>query len=124
MNNSFVPFETVIEAIRTEKFGSFSIQKDYFNLYWTHDEDAPELQDEVFVGEPSAVDDETPDDELDEALLPQPVRERGWWLCFAGDVLEDVISNATSQKPSATNEELRRAIIFYYERDTFMEMKG
>lgn len=129
MNNSFTVFNNVIEAVRKGELGEYDIDGNYksepvcFNIYWKDDgEHGPGLSDEVFAGEPEDVDEDVPDEEYDYALLPQPVKNRGWCLAYSGETVEAVIRNALTQKPSASNQELLQAIEYYSEFDTFLEL--
>ncbi|MBD3675918.1 MAG: hypothetical protein HUJ26_20610 [Planctomycetaceae bacterium] len=123
MNNSFTTFRSVIEALRRQDAGDDSKPETTdFNIYWEDRARGPNLDDEVFVGSPVPVDDGVPDDEYDHALLPQVVKDRGWWLAYSGELLENVVTNALMQKPDVTTEELLAALRHYAEYDNFLEL--
>jgi hypothetical protein len=121
VNNSFTAFRNVIAAVRRGELGRCAEEPTYFNVYWKYDDDEPDLDDEIFVGEPTEVDDDVPDEEYDAALLPPEVKERDWWLCYSGELIEDVVSNALMQKSTLNDQELLDAIRYYSKRDAFLE---
>ncbi|MEM7248928.1 MAG: hypothetical protein AAF533_26600 [Acidobacteriota bacterium] len=130
-NNRLCKLTDVIDAVRREELGCYhldgrpkaSADRVDFDVYWKNVPESPDLEDEVYVGEPSPIDDDVPDDDLDLALQPNVVRAKGWWLAFSGELFEDVIAQALRQKPSATNAELLRALNHYSARDTYLPLE-
>ena len=78
------------------------------------------------LGSPSAtlVSEEVPPEEEDlpDAGVPALAKRNGLTQAIDVPTLQDVVSNAMSQKPSATLEDLFRAFIFYYRHDAFIEL--
>lgn len=81
MNNSFTKFKNVLEAVLNEEIGEYDREGNYksepvcFNIYWKNDmENKPTLEDVVYMGEPSKVSKDVPDEEYDHALLPEKLR--------------------------------------------------
>jgi hypothetical protein len=128
MNNSFTTLRNVFAAVRNgelgvdERDGGTKATPGDFNVYWKDQDDSPTLDDEVFVGAPAPVADDVPDEEYDYALLPQVVKDRGWWLSYSGELIEDVLSNSLTQKPTASDAELLKAVEYYAEMDTFLDL--
>lgn len=126
MNNIFTSLRYVFAAVRHREGGVYDQNagtKDIpiaFNVYGKDQEASPQLDDEVFVGAPAQVVDNLPDEEYDYALLPQIVKDRGWWLIYSGELIEAVLLNALTQKPNATDAELLEAVEYYSKHDTFL----
>ncbi len=57
----------------------------------------------------------------DREIYPQFVVKHGLSLLFREELVQDVIHNVLHQKPSATDQEILEAIIFYDTNDTFMD---
>ncbi|MFY3324605.1 DUF7716 domain-containing protein [Vibrio fluvialis] len=124
INNSFIILDKLITEIKSGNLRTSGKNIQYFDVYWIDDDDASvELSDEVYVGEPSEVDDGVDDDDYDNALLPSPVKERNWWLLFSGEAIEDVIDNVINQIGDTDNKTLLQAIKYYWERDFFFDFK-
>lgn len=128
MNNSFTTLRNVFATVRNGGLGTYEQNGETranpvdFNVYWKDHDDSPKLDDEVYVGAPALVADNVPDSEYDYALLPQIVKDRGWWLSYSGELIEDVLSNALTQKPNASDAELLEAIEYYSKRDAFLHL--
>lgn len=125
MKNSFTSFRRVIEAVRGNLLGAATASNSEFvdfNVYWENRAEGPKLDDEVFVGKPESVNPDLPYEEYDYASLPQIVKDRGWWLAYDGELLEDVVANALRQKPAVTSEELLTALRHYTEFDCFLKL--
>ena len=122
MNNRFCTLRSVIAAVRGSELGTANPngESNDFNVYWQHD-GTPSLNDEVYVGSAEEVSDDVPDDDYDYALLPQPVKDRDWWLSYSGELVEDVVANVLMQKPDASDQELLVAIEYYSKHDAFLE---
>ena len=60
------------------------------------------------------------DEETDEEIIPNFAVANGMDGSVVPEILQDVIINALSQKKSATNEELLKALNYYMDKDTFM----
>jgi hypothetical protein len=54
---------------------------------------------------------------------PADVKEKNLSLVYYGEQFIDVICSALEQKPSASEQELVEALIFYYQNDNFMTLK-
>lgn len=54
---------------------------------------------------------------------PSDVKEKNLSLVYYGEQFIDVICSALEQKPSASEQELVEALIFYYQNDNFMTLK-
>lgn len=126
--NSFVSLDAVINAVRSGDIGNFDVntnewKKDGtdFNVYWKNIEGSPTLKDIVYVGEPEDVTEDVPDEEYDYALMPEPVKEKGWWVTYYGYMIMDATSSALKEKPDATNEEILSAIKYYSHYDNFYD---
>ena len=63
------------------------------------------------------------EEDLPDAGVPEFAKQNG--LTQAIDVLglQDVVSNALCQRPSATPEDLLRAFLFYRRQDAFIEVR-
>ncbi len=57
----------------------------------------------------------------DREIYPEFVVKHGLSLLFREELVQDVIHNVLHQKPSATDQEILEAIIFYDTNDTFMD---
>lgn len=121
INNSFAVLDEVITAIKTGNLRSSGNEVQYFDVYWQDGDVSVELNDEIYVGEPSEVDEDVIDDDYDYALLPEPVKARNWWLLFSGEAIEDVIDNVSHQIGDVDNKMLLRAIKYYWEYDCFYD---
>ncbi len=127
INNSFTSLESIINAKRNCEIGVYDLDGnyladgDYFNVYWEKGSDKfPELSDIVYVGENEEVDDDLSDDDWELALIPQAVKDKGWWLSISGENLESVVMSAIFQKKNVSNDEIIKAINYYLENDCFM----
>ncbi len=58
----------------------------------------------------------------DEEVFPERITKNNLEFWFADELLEDVTFNALKQKASATNKEILKAIKYYNERDSFMNL--
>lgn len=130
INNSFTSLESIINAKRNGEIGVYDLNnnylydRDHFDVYWEKAVDIfPELSDTVYVGEPEKVDDDVSDDDYDFALMPQAVKDKGWWLCISGEILELVVESAINQKKNASNSEILEAINYYLDNDVFMDLE-
>ena len=121
MTSRFTTLRNAFAAIRRGDACESTAIPDDFNVYWKDQDDSPTLDDEVYVGAPAPVADDVPDEDYDYALLPQVMKDRGWWLSYSGELIEDVLTNALMQKPAATDEELLKAVEYYSENDTFLD---
>lgn len=61
------------------------------------------------------------DEDLPDAGVPEFAKQNGLTPAIEVPTLQDVVSNALSQRPSATPEDLFRAFIFYHRQDAFIE---
>lgn len=59
-------------------------------------------------------------DDDDEEIFPDFVTNNRLTFLFREELIQDVVKNALSQKLSASNVEILKAITFYNERDSFM----
>ncbi|WP_256580540.1 hypothetical protein [Pseudomonas sp. Irchel s3h14] len=58
----------------------------------------------------------------DEEIFPESITQNNFEFWFTDELLEDVTFNALKKKISATNEEILKAIKYYNERDSFMDL--
>ena len=56
-------------------------------------------------------------------IIPQMLKKKNLSLVYYGEQFIDVICSALEQKPSASEQELVEALIFYYQNDNFMTLK-
>ncbi|MFN4097054.1 MAG: hypothetical protein ACK4GG_09820 [Sphingomonas sp.] len=61
------------------------------------------------------------DEDLPDAGVPEFAKQNGLTRAIDVPTLQDVVSNALSQRPSAMPEDLLRAFIFYHRQDAFIE---
>lgn len=123
INNSFIILDKLITEVKSGNLSTSGKNIQYFDVYWIDGDASVELNDEVYVGEPSEVDDGVDDDDYDNALLPSPVKARNWWLLFSGEAIEDVIDNVINQIGDTDNKTLLQAIKYYWEYDCFFDFK-
>ena len=121
INNSFAVLDKVITEIKTGNLTSTGSEVQYFDVYWQNIDVPVELNDEIYVGEASEVDEDVNDDDYDYALLPEPVKARHWWLLFSGEAIEDVIANVSHQVGDVDNKTFLQAIKYYWEYDCFYD---
>lgn len=123
-NNRFTTMAEVLTAVANGTLGNASLKGalEYFDVYWHGEGDGPALTDAVYVGEPAEVADDVADDDYDESLKPTAVRALGWELAYSGEVIEDVVYNATLQLgESADNTVLFNALRYYWQYDCFFD---
>lgn len=56
------------------------------------------------------------------AGIPPEAKANGLMQALPITVLQDIVSNATTQKPNATIDDLFRAFLHYYDHDSFIEI--
>ncbi|MEZ5940672.1 MAG: hypothetical protein R3C18_04725 [Planctomycetaceae bacterium] len=128
MNNRFTTLRSVLAAVRNGEIGAYEPDGKRkavpvcFDVYWKDEDGSPSLDDEVFVGAPSPLAEDVPDEDYDYALQPKAVKDRGWWLSYHGELIEDVVADALAKKPTASDVVLLRAVEFYMEKDTFLHL--
>lgn len=66
--------------------------------------------------------DEYADINDDEEVFPSFVVKNGLNFLFREELLQDVITNALHQKPSASNQEILEAVKFYNSKDAFISL--
>lgn len=62
------------------------------------------------------------DVETDEETFPELAVQNGLDVVYTHDMLQDVIMSALDQKENAAVQELYKAILYYEENDTFMDL--
>lgn len=60
--------------------------------------------------------------ETDEETFPELAVQNGLDVVYTHDMLQDVIMSALDQKENAAVQELYKAILYYEENDTFMDL--
>ncbi|WP_368490465.1 hypothetical protein [Clostridium sp. BJN0013] len=79
--------------------------------------DNVELDSECYIDEYPEIDDTSYEEKL-----PNFIEEKELQLVFRDELLQDVVVSALNRKENASNDELLKAIHYYNENDTFLEL--
>ncbi|MDR6982171.1 hypothetical protein J2X32_000779 [Rheinheimera pacifica] len=107
----FYSFAVVLDAVASNKDSGLS-----YSLYWKDPDRRAEPSDLFLVGEPVKVTDD------DDEIYPVLAQQNGLWIYCSDELIQDVISLAIEQKPSASHTELIECIEYYLQKDTFLDL--
>lgn len=87
-----------------------------YDLYWDDQDREATLDDIFLVAEKVQVTDES------EEIYPKSAVDRGFWLYCSDELIQDVVSLAIRQKPTASLSDLLRCLEYYIRRDDFLDL--
>lgn len=116
--NTKCQFEEVITEIKElyVKYGDQGVQADDDWCLYTKDKEIL-LTSECYILDYPDIDDDT-----DEEIFPPEAQESHMDIVYLPELIQDAITAALYQKPSATNNELLDAVNYYLQNDSFMQL--
>jgi hypothetical protein len=109
-HNQTIKLAELIDFLKTQK------KNLTYCVYGKGSSDQATLETDCVIDEYSEITDD------DEEIFPEKITQNDLEFWFTDELLEDVTFNALKQKTSVTNEEILKAIKYYNERDSFMDL--
>lgn len=106
-----ISISELIEMVRNKR----DLDETYC-IYGTGDSSHADLATSCFLDDYAEITDD--DEEIDTPF----VTERGLWLWWRDELVQDVIFNALHQDSQVTDEKILQAIKYYNEFDTFLDL--
>lgn len=109
-HNQTIKLAELIDFLKTQK------KNLTYCVYGKGSSDQATLETDCVIDEYSEITDD------DEEIFPERITQNDLEFWFTDELLEDVTFNALKQKTSVTNEEILKAIKYYNEHDSFMDL--